>query len=162
MTGLQTLDLRSNQITDIKHLLPLLISGLSITNQLAFAGIIIGDNPLSNPPMNIVKKGRQAVINWLEQMAEGKAPLYESKLMILGQPAAGKTTFAQLQVNPKYKVQLNKEKSTLGISIHKGKVFNHQKESNQKIRDHLWDFGGQEIQKMLHQFFIAENCLYIT
>jgi Leucine-rich repeat (LRR) protein len=161
LTGLQKLHLSANKISDISPLLPLLKSGISIAKD-GSEGVIIGKNSLTNPPMSIVEEGRDAVINWFEQKKEqGEKPLFEAKLMILGQGDAGKTTFANLQLDPNYKVEPGKLDSTLGIVIYKGKEFEHQSYKKQKIKAHLWDFGGQVIQKMLHQFFITENCLYV-
>jgi len=161
LTGLQSLDLRGNQISDISPLLPLIKSGFSISTDFS-EKIRIGGNPITTPPQAIIKKGSKAIISWFEQIEkDGEAPLYEAKLMILGQGGAGKTTFARLQLDPNYKVKPGKLDSTLGIDVHKGKEFQHKTQIKQIIKAHLWDFGGQDIQKMLHQFFITENCLYV-
>lgn len=162
LTGLQTLFLYGNEISDISPLLPMLKSGISI-QVFGSKGIVsIGNNPLTKPPMSIVKEGRGAVLNWFMQIEEqGEWPLYEAKLMILGQGGAGKTTFASLQLDPDYEVVPGKLDATLGVVIHKGREFLHQDRKEQTIKAHLWDFGGQNIQKMLHQFFITENCLYV-
>jgi len=161
LTGLQTLYLYSNQISDISPLLTLLKPSISLTKKWS-GSVTLGGNPLTNPPMSIVEKGTEAVLSWFEQIEEqGEWPLYEAKLMILGQGGAGKTTFASLQLDPDYEVGPGKLDATLGIAIHKGREFVHQSHKEQKIKAHLWDFGGQDIQKMLHQFFITENCLYV-
>jgi len=81
--------------------------------------------------------------------------------MILGQGGAGKTTFANLLLDPNYRVEPGKLDSTLGIVIHKGVGFPNTDTNKPFIKANLWDFGGQDIQKMLHQFFITEECLYV-
>ena len=35
-------------------------------------GILIGNNPLTAPPPEIVKRGRDAVVNWFEEVEKGK------------------------------------------------------------------------------------------
>ena len=159
------MDLSHNSISDISSLYFLFKKGACITMSeepdKEFKGISICDNPLTNPPISIVEKGLAEVLNWYEQIFEGESPLFECKLMILGQGEAGKTTFANLQIDPDYRVEPGKLSSTLGIIVHKGKSYNHKTISDQKIIANLWDFGGQDIQKMLHQFFITENCLYV-
>jgi Leucine-rich repeat (LRR) protein len=160
LTELMDLFLNSNQISVLNPLLPLLKRGMSIGFDWD-SQIIIKDNPLRDIPARIVENGSETVINWIEQMVKGKEPLFESKLMILGQGEAGKTTFSRLLLDSNYIVKQGKEKSTLGISIHKGKEFKHTCVKNQNVKAHLWDFGGQDIQKMLHQFFITDNCLYV-
>ena len=162
LTGLQSLYLSYNQISDITPLKNLIIDkGLNISLEWESSGIILERNPLTAPPLEIVSRGREAVVNWFEQMEEGEEPLYETKLMILGQGEAGKTTLAELLLNENYVVKKGKIDSTLGVIIHKGKEYQHKEKVDQKIKAHLWDFGGQDIQKMLHQFFITENCLYV-
>ena len=155
-----SLDFKPLRSSD-KKLVFLLNSGKSVGESLFNIDISISDNPIEDPPKLIVQEGIDAIINWFEQMEEGTQPLYESKLMILGQPGAGKTTLAKLLQDESYEVKQGKLKSTLGIKIHEGRKFQHRKLDDQKIKAHLWDFGGQDIQKMLHQFFITENCLYI-
>lgn len=123
--------------------------------------LLIGRNPLKNPPMSILQHGHKSVVEWFEQMERGYSPLFESKVMILGQGGAGKTTLRNLLVDDNYEVCPGKEDSTLGIEIQKGVQFTHKSKKNVKIKANLWDFGGQNIQKMLHQFFITEDCLYI-
>ena len=55
----------------------------------------------------------------------------------------------------------NKEDSTVGINIHKGLEFPCHKDNCVTFRANLWDFGGQEIQYMLHQFFLTSRSLYV-
>lgn len=163
LTGLQSLYLSGNQISDIRFLLDHIKKGLNpvVVGYASINKIALDKNPLSNPPLSIMKEGRKSVISWLEQMKGGSDPLYESKLMILGQPEAGKSTFTKLQIDPTYQVKDGKLKSTLGVEISPGKEFDHSKKENIKVTAHLWDFGGQDIQKMLHQFFITDDCVYV-
>ncbi|GAB5532349.1 MAG: leucine-rich repeat domain-containing protein [Roseivirga sp.] len=164
LTGLQSLDLRDNQISDISPLYRLINKGLDVHLGNRRKGISLGDNPITTPPISIVQEGREAILNYFDQIKDqGEAPLYEAKLMILGQGGAGKTTFASLQADPLCDVKEKRIESTLGIEVYEGVKFRHQSETlnGQKIFTRLWDFGGQNIQKMLHQFFITEDCLYV-
>jgi len=162
-TNLQTLNLSGNKISDISSLLEHVKIGLLpvFKDYPSNGEIALGNNPLANPPISIIEEGRESVISWLEQMKEGSDPLYESKLMILGQPEAGKSTFTKLQFKPNHTVKDGKFKSTLGVEVHKGKSFEHTEKENTNVTAHLWDFGGQNIQKMLHQFFITDDCVYV-
>lgn len=162
LTKLSVLDLERNRITDITALSPLLKRGMKLLNGEYGAGIKLEGNPLSTPPMAIFRRGTMAVRNWFKQMSEqGGGALYESKLMILGQGGSGKTTFAKLQFDHHHPVGSGLEESTLGINVLKNKKYRYVGEFDLKITAHLWDFGGQDIQKMLHQFFITEDCLYV-
>lgn len=161
MKKIINLSLSNNNVTSIRELIPLVKRGKSIGFNPS-ADINLEYNPINSPPEAIFRAGYSAIINWFDQLDDqGEAPLYEAKLMILGQGGAGKTTFSKLQVNPVYKVEKGRQNATLGIKIHRGKVFVHTDDGKTEIKAHLWDFGGQNIQKMLHQFFITENCLYV-
>jgi Leucine-rich repeat (LRR) protein/GTPase SAR1 family protein len=163
LTELDNLDLSHNKIRELDHIIPLLQRGLSVNCQkYGGYGISLYKNPITSPPMNIVEQGRDAILEWFSQIDEtGASPFYESKLMILGQGGAGKTTFTNLLLNPKYEVKPGKLDSTIGVVVNRGKEFVHAEDADINIQAHLWDFGGQNIQKMLHQFFITEECLYV-
>ena len=54
---------------------------------------------------------------------------------------------------------LAKEDSTIGIKVIKWRC-NHQK-IPKPIQLNIWDFGGQEMQYLTHQFFLSSDALYI-
>ena len=39
--------------------------------------------------------------------------------------------------------------------------FSYNKDQSKEITTHFWDFGGQDIQYVLHQYFFTESSLYI-
>jgi internalin A len=162
LNNISFLNLSNNRITNIYPLIPLLRKGISTSVNLFSGALNLSDNPITNPPIKIVEKGTEAILDWFAQIDEsGSEPFYESKLMILGQGGAGKTTFANLLINSNYEVKPGKLESTLGIVVHKGVEFPNSDVIKPNIKANLWDFGGQDIQKMLHQFFITEECLYV-
>ncbi|NEU82354.1 COR domain-containing protein, partial [Nostoc sp. UIC 10630] len=100
-------------------------------------------------------------INYLEQEKTQKlVSLYEAKILIVGEPGAGKTSLMKKLINPTYQVP-NDEKSTLGIIVDFGYNFKYFKDQSISFRANIWDFGGQEIQYALHQFFLTTDSLYI-
>ncbi|MCU4154544.1 leucine-rich repeat domain-containing protein [Carboxylicivirga sp. A043] len=163
LSKLVNLNLSSNQIKELDSLVPLLKKGLYKQQNLRkWGGVSLFNNAITSPPINIVEQGSDAILEWFSQIDKtGSTPFFESKLMILGQGGAGKTTFANLLLDPKYEVKPGKLDSTIGVVVNRGKEFVHTEEANVNIQAHLWDFGGQNIQKMLHQFFITEECLYV-
>jgi len=64
LSNLENLELSANQISDIGSLLFLLRKGLSIDMNFPFSNIIIGDNPIVTPPIDIVKKGREFILEY--------------------------------------------------------------------------------------------------
>lgn len=48
-------------------------------------GIFLEGNPLENPPIEIVIQGREAVINYFKSLEDGKEPLNEVKVLLVGE-----------------------------------------------------------------------------
>jgi small GTP-binding protein len=98
----------------------------------------------------------------LQLKNENTSRLYASKILFVGEPGAGKTSLMEKIINDKYKLKTKDEdQSTLGIDIREYAFpykFNG-KEIDFKAK--MWDFGGQQIQYMSHQFFLTPNSLYI-
>jgi internalin A len=123
-------------------------------------GIEIGGNPINYPPINIIKQGKEAIRNYFEQLRkQGKDYIYEAKLMLVGEPGVGKTTLMKKLFDRDYPVPDTNQLSTLGIEIKPGWTF--PLNGNRNFSAHIWDFGGQQIQYTLHQFFLTSDCLYI-
>ncbi|MCP4348971.1 MAG: GTPase, partial [Desulfobacterales bacterium] len=128
------------------------------------------DNPLKSPPPEIVKQGKKAVKNYFEQLkAQEKDYLFEAKMLIVGEPGAGKTTLAYKMEDADCGLP-EQEDTTKGIDItpyyfplqkEDFKTFKHpDKLENRSFRLNLWDFGGQEIYKATHRFFLSKRSLY--
>ncbi|MFK7950579.1 MAG: leucine-rich repeat domain-containing protein, partial [Saprospiraceae bacterium] len=161
LTQLQTLDLSSNQITDISDLLPLIKLGkmqLSLEEYDWKGKINLHNNPIENPPLAIVKEGNEAVINYFKQKEkQGTFPLLEAKLLIVGEAGSGKSSLMKKLVDNTYVIPKDGDKamkSTVGIKIHEGWTFPYYKDNSIDFITNLWDFGGQEVQYMTHQFFM--------
>jgi Leucine-rich repeat (LRR) protein/GTPase SAR1 family protein len=128
------------------------------------------DNPLKTPPPEIVKQGKAAVKNYFEQLkAQEEDYLFEAKMLIIGEPGAGKTTMARKMEDACCDLP-KPDETTKGIDVKQYyfplqkedfKAFRHpEKLENKKFRLNLWDFGGQEIYKATHRFFLSKRCLY--
>ncbi|TVP67596.1 MAG: GTPase, partial [Nodularia sp. (in: Bacteria)] len=116
----------------------------------------LSDNPIEKPPLEVVKKGLEAIKDYFRQLeAEGTDYLYEAKLLIVGEGGAGKTTLAKKIQNSDY--QLQEEDSTQGIEVIQWQFTT---ENERDFRVNIWDFGGQEIYHATHQFFLTKRSLY--
>jgi Leucine-rich repeat (LRR) protein/signal recognition particle receptor subunit beta len=165
-TQLQSLDLSSNQITDISFLLPLIELGkIQLSLEMFGSGISLYNNPIQNPPLKIVKQGNEAVINYFKQIKkQGTFPLLEAKLLIVGEAGSGKSSLMKKLVDNEYVIPKDGDKemkSTVGIKIHEGWTFPYYKNKSIDFTTNLWDFGGQEVQYMTHQFFMTARSLYV-
>lgn len=122
--------------------------------------ITFGDNPLKSPPPEIIKEGKEAVKNYFKQLKEEKEDrLYEAKMLIVGEPGAGKTTLARKLQDSDCCLPEENE-TTKGIEV-KPYYFPYKTRYSKKFRLNLWDFGGQEIYKATHRFFLSKLSLYV-
>ncbi len=179
---LQTLNLAHNQISDLTALqhfnriklanltdnkiehLPTWITrfntAISRKHITEKGNISLYQNPIRTPPIEIVEEGNAAISNYFAQLqSQGTAFINEAKLMLVGEPGAGKTTLMNKLFNRDFMVPNKTQRSTLGIEVRQNWVFNDEK--NNEFKAHIWDFGGQQIQHMLHQFFLTPDCVYV-
>lgn len=127
-------------------------------------------NPIDSPPAEVASKGLEAIRNyWRQRADEGVDYLCEAKLIILGEPGAGKTSLARKIENQNYNLRQT-ERSTEGIDVIRYRfptVIRTQENGELKVLDKrdfqvsIWDFGGQEIYHATHQFFLTKRSVYV-
>ena len=172
LKNLQKLYLHSNKIRK----LPKEILDLNLEIEWKYWGsekaIYVKDNPFETPPVEIVKQGNQAIADYYAALESKPTtttdtktqsttvvdskpqPLNESKLILIGDGGAGKTSLMKRLLRQEFNPQ---ESQTHGININTLELA-HQ---NQDIKLHCWDFGGQQIMHATHQFFLSKRSLYL-
>jgi len=148
LTGLQSLCLRNNQLNKIPEFV------FHIRNAVNLAG-----NPINKPPLEIINQGNQAVLDWF---AATREKLNEIKIILIGEPKAGKTSLLKKLKG----LRFNKnEKQTDGVNIEDiafGKCATFKEQASiHDITGHFWDFGGQEIMNATHQLFLTRRSIYV-
>lgn len=92
-------------------------------------------------------------------------PLNEAKVLILGQPEAGKTSLIHALTKgcptPTFTKTNGIARKEWVLNINKGQVVIKTSTKSEKLRLNLWDFGGQEIYKSTHTFFLTKRAVYI-
>ena len=156
---LQFLDLRYNQIKEIPSFIFQLEMEMSMSEYYFKSGLGIYGNPIKSPPLEVVKQGKQAVLDWFEATKE---KLNEIKIILIGEPKAGKTSLLRRLTEDTFN---EKEVQTDGVNIEdiafgKCDTFKEQTLLND-ITGHFWDFGGQEFMKATHQFFFTRRTIYV-
>jgi len=154
LKNLTTLDISYNQLTSLPPEILKLDMNIKWEYQPFENGIFLEGNPLENPPVEIVKQGREAVINYFKSLENEKELLNEVKVLLVGDGGAGKTSLVKKIFGEKVD---GNEPQTQGINIRKLVVENGDRE----IKANFWDFGGQEIMHATHQFFLSKRSLYI-
>ncbi len=160
MRSLLTLDMRGNNIAEVPPWI--VASGVPVVFKelLSDNEINLFDNPLQSPPVEIVKEGNLAIKSYFDQLVnQGKDTIYEAKIMIVGEPGAGKTSLMNKLFDREYEVPDRFQKATAGIEIRRDWKFTI--DGGIDFRAHVWDFGGQQIQYSLHQFFLTTDCVYV-
>lgn len=162
LTQLSSLDLSANQITTLLSIKKLLEKDIFLVMEYSKhpMQIVVGDNPLIKPPMSIVGEGNASVLQYFKDLeTQGEGKLDEAKLIIVGEPEAGKSTLMQTLLDSHYVLDPDAI-STLGIVV-KSWSFSHPTEKERLLTANIWDFGGQQIQYMTHQFFLTPDSVYV-
>lgn len=191
VTKLKTLSLRDNLLTSVpdiisqlKRLQTLNLNGNQITTAPAWLAdlptlqhVLLKNNPIEMPPLEILN------LDWLDRvdlkkmrayyrqlLEDGEDILYEAKLLIVGEPGAGKTTLAKKLQDSNYQLDY-KALPTEGIDIIRWKfpldtytkplLLSDIDNAARQFRVNTWDFGGQEIYHHTHQFFLTKRSLYV-
>ena len=158
---LQMVDCSSTQVSDLTPLLPLIEKGISVkwSTYNEENKIYIKDCPLDKALIAAIKKGQKAVLRYFQQP---KVPLYEARVLVLGEPRAGKTTLRRKLKNVNYPMPtLQESTKAFEIEIEPYKCKIEKEGEQQNMTYHLWDFGGQDYYRLLHQLFVAEQSVYV-
>ena len=158
LKSLRVLFLTKNKLVDIPS---------SLTQLEHLSDLILDGNPL-NPALqsayDACERGKYeplwAYLRSLEQNAE---PLYEAKLVLVGEGNVGKTTLLKALKNEKGEGAPKKDERTthgVAIDIH-GLKLPHPEKEGVEIQLNAWDFGGQDVYRVTHQFFFSRRSLYL-
>src|SRR5271166_53748 len=179
LTSLQSLDLSFNQLSSLPPEIVKLTSLQSLSlgyNQLSslpqeivkleqLKTIDLRGNPIPIPPEILGPKQPleqsgdiDTILDFYFRTVnlEETEPLYEAKLLLVGEGGAGKTSLANKVQDEHYQLNPN-EPSTEGINVIR---WDFAQPNNQTFRVNIWDFGGQEIYHTTHQFFLTKRSLY--
>lgn len=147
---LEILNLRKNELTEFG--LPAGASRLRIID-------LSENESIASPPVEIVTQGSTSILNWY---AATKKSLNEVKVLIIGEPEVGKTSLLRRLKNNGFS---KTEPQTDGVIIEPFDFANLDTFKDQKnlhgIKAYFWDFGGQDILKSTHQFFMTKRSVYL-
>ncbi len=150
LTKLTSLNLYNNNLTALPREL------LNLT-QLAYLGLSDNDG-LDLPPELEDSSDAAAILDHIRRLyAETRRPLNEAKLLLVGQGAVGKTSLVNRLVRNKFNPEQNK---TEGIGREVWPIPG--RTDAEKVRLHVWDFGGQEVMHATHQFFLTKRSVYLV
>lgn len=150
--SLKAIDLHSNLITDLYPIREL-INRLNIVNdQWKYDSISIAKNNLENPGIEVVERGKEAVLRIIKSNFGIKTfKNNELKLILVGNSETGKTTLAKYfsnDLNYKDRHPFTRWMDILKIIYHGN------------VRINVFDFGGHEYFHDTHHIFFTKNCIY--
>ena len=156
LTQLEYLDLRKNRIQNLpSSLLQLPLDWHA--DGFNMRGLLLEGNPLQHPPLDVIKGGRQAIDDYYQRLEkDSKQELREAKLILLGEPDAGKSSIVRRLLYNEFDAN---SATTLGTDIHRWKF---QDADDEEYRVNIWDFGGQDIQQSIHHLFLTAGALYLV
>ena len=149
LVELEELNVSGNNLTDIPSSLGRLVN---------LKRISLENNPLNPALQSAYEQGLEATLSYLRSL-EAAEPLYEAKLVLVGEGGVGKTTLLKALSGREPR---RGEPTTHGVSIDIHSLhLPHPDKEGIDIRFNAWDFGGQEVYRVTHQFFFSRRSVYL-
>ena len=175
LVKLRDLDLSGNQLTSLPgfigqliNLEVLFLSGNPLTSLPAslarlekLVSLELYRNPLNPALKSAYAAGLDALRAYLRSLEEPakREELYEAKLVLVGEGKVGKTTLLKALTGQEPR---SDEPTTHGVSIDiQAMQLLHPEKPGVQIQLNAWDFGGQEVYRVTHQFFFSRRSLYL-
>lgn len=152
LANLDSLTLEDNQLTS----LPTSLARLEKLTRLNLA-----KNPLNPALKSAYKAGLPELRAYLRSLEDEEAaePLYEAKLVLVGEGDVGKTTLLRAMTGQEPRED---EPTTHGVKIDiQSMRLPHPNKPGVEIQLNAWDFGGQEVYRVTHQFFFSRRSVYL-
>lgn len=152
LTGVTHLDLRSNQISEFAP---------ALLDLPVLEDIYLDDNPLQNLPMEIATNSDALprIRRYWEDTTQGKALVYQAKLILVGNGRVGKTSLVRRWLDNRFDPD---ESSTHAIQLRKHILSQlAETEGLEHVQLNVWDFGGQDIYHTTHRLFMQTQAVFL-
>lgn len=151
LASLFRLEVSANRLTS----LPAEIGALAALTDLGVDG-----NPLPAAYLDAAELGIDGFRAFIASLGERTRRLFEAKLLVTGEGRVGKSwALAALRGSDPHQA-IGTENTTWGID--RGELrLPHPDEGGEEILLNSWDFGGQEIYRVTHQFFFSQDAIYL-
>lgn len=148
LSTLEALDLAGNRLTELPGSLGRLPMSVALW---------LADNPLSEPVPQLINRGLPELFSYLRSIEKDGQRQFEGKMVLVGEGNVGKSSLiAALRGEP------FQEKRELTHGIEFGRLALANPEGGRDLLLRTWDFGGQEVYRITHQFFFSPRALYLV
>ncbi len=152
LTNLENLFLHYNQLTSLP-------SSLARLKKLEI--LDLDGNPLNPALQSAYEAGFDELRAYLHSL-EAAEPLYEAKMVLVGEGGVGKTTLLKAMMGREGEEPRADEPTTHGVKIDIESLhLPHPEKEGVEIKFNAWDFGGQEVYRVTHQFFFSPQAIYL-
>ncbi len=163
MTWLKRIVLTNNKVTSLKPLQQHIQKGLEVCFKYSFnedeEGVFVKENPLSDPPEEVIIHGRAAVLKHFEDtVTHGRKKLEYLKFILVGNSKVGKSNFSEFLRTGRI---TENNASTHILDIQKWDADFLVSEEGTLTKLHLFDFGGQDYYHDCHQMYYSHDTAYI-
>jgi len=152
LTRLTELNLNGNRLSTLPEWISQLTNLTTLT---------LDSNPLHIALQSAYDAGLDELRAYLQSLdASGQREyLYEAKLVLVGEGGVGKTTLLKALTGGAPRAG---EPTTHGVSIDiQALRLPHPDQPEVLINFNAWDFGGQEVYRVTHQFFFSPSSVYL-
>ncbi len=161
MTSLKLIVLDHNQIKSITPLRQHITDGIQISFSYTtdkHEGIFVRDNPLSEPPLEVISKGNDAVLTYFKDSGDDDKPLNIVKLILVGNSTVGKTNLSEFLKTGETACKRNST-NLLEISLWEPDYL--KTDDKEQIKVNIFDFGGQDYYHDSHRMYFSHDTAYI-
>ncbi|MGK7907978.1 MAG: leucine-rich repeat protein, partial [Synechococcus sp.] len=175
LSNLTTLDLSNNQINEIPEALAQLSNLTELylyNNQISeipealaqlsnLTTLDLSRNPLNPIVQSAYSGGIKELFAYLKSLQNPQEveTIHEAKLVLIGEGDVGKTTLLKALTGNDPQAG---EQTTHGISIDiQALRLPHPDQPDTQLKFNAWDFGGQEVYRVTHQFFFSKRSVYL-
>jgi internalin A len=147
LSALRTLALGGNQLTTLPAELA----------QLNLMSLMLSNNPLVDPLADLAERGTEELFVYLASL-EHSERLFEAKILLVGEGEVGKSSLRDALCHQPF---IENRSTTHGIEVRE-LLLPHPHEIDIELSLNMWDFGGQPLYRITHQFFFSRRALYLV